>query len=102
MAQQTKRHERFQRVSVLGAGVMGSGIAAHLAGAGLDVFLLDIVPPDPALAAKDRSAFARGSIEKALKQKPAPFFTTKDEGRIRIGNLEDDLAEAAQADLVVE
>lgn len=94
--------DRFQRVSVLGAGVMGSGIAAHLAGAGLDVHLLDIVPPDPELAKKDRNAFARGSLAAALKAKPAAFFTSRDADRIRIGNFEDDLAEAAKADLVIE
>src|SRR5206468_517732 len=91
-----------KRVSVLGAGVMGSGIAAHLAGAGVDVFLLDIVPPDAALAKKDRNAFARGGIERALKAKPAAFFSMRDADRVRIGNFEDDLAEAAKADLVIE
>jgi 3-hydroxyacyl-CoA dehydrogenase len=94
--------KRFRRVSVLGAGVMGSGIAAHLAGAGLDVLLLDIVPPDPALAARDRNAFARGGLDKALKSKPALFFTPRDGDRVRLGNFEDDLAEAARADLVIE
>src|SRR5205085_850698 len=96
----------FKRVSVLGAGVMGSGIAAHLAGAGVDVFLLDIVPPDPALAAPgnkaDRNAFARAGIDRALKAKPAAFFTPRDAERITIGNFDDDLARAAQADLVIE
>ena len=94
--------KRFKRVSVLGAGVMGSGIASHLAGAGLDVFLLDIVPPDPTLAAKDKNAFARGGLDKALKSKPASFFTPKDASSVRIGNFDDDLAEAAKADLVIE
>ena len=102
MTQAPSGNQRFQRVTVLGAGVMGSGIAAHLAGAGLDVFLLDIVPPDPALAAKDRNAFARGGLDKALKNKPAAFFTTRDADRVRIGNFDDDLAEAAKADLVIE
>src|SRR5438093_3653127 len=81
---------------------MGSGIAAHLAGAGLDVYLLDIVPPDPALAAKDRNAFARGGLERALKARPAAFFTPRDAERVTIGNFDDDLAKAAKADLVIE
>src|SRR5437762_12327564 len=105
MTQARSGNERFQRVSVLGAGVMGSGIAAHLAGAGIDVFLLDIVPPDAALAApgsKDRNAFARAGLDKALKNKPAAFFTTRDADRVRIGNFDDDLGEAAKADLVIE
>src|SRR5262249_34415980 len=102
MAHQPAHQERFQRASVLGAGVMGSGIAAHLAGAGIDVFLLDIVPPDAALAARDRNAFARGGLDKALKNKPALFFTPRDAARVRIGNFDDDLAAAARAVLVIE
>jgi 3-hydroxyacyl-CoA dehydrogenase len=91
--------DRFRRVSVLGAGVMGSGIAAHLAGAGLDVLLLDIVPPT---GGNDRNLFARTAIEKSLKAKPASFFTARDAARIQIGNLEDDLAKAGECDLVIE
>jgi 3-hydroxyacyl-CoA dehydrogenase len=89
----------FKKVAVLGAGVMGSGIAAHLAGAGVDVLLLDIVPPDPKLP---RNAFAQGGLDKALKARPAAFFTTRDADRVTVGNLEDDLAAAAQCDLVIE
>jgi 3-hydroxyacyl-CoA dehydrogenase len=89
----------FKKVAVLGAGVMGSGIAAHLAGAGIDVLLLDIVPPD---GKGGRNAFAQGGKEKALKAKPAAFFTTRDADRVQIGNLEDDLARAAKCDLVIE
>lgn len=96
------KNARFKRVSVLGAGVMGGGIAAHLAGAGLDVFLLDIVPPDPALAARDKSAFARAGLDKALKNRPALFFSPRDAERVRVGNFDEHLAEAAQADLVIE
>ena len=95
--------ERIRTVSVLGAGVMGSGIAAHLAGAGLDVNLLDIVPPagvpNPT---NDRSLFARSGLDKALKAKPAAFFTPRDAERITVGNFEDDLARAASADLIIE
>jgi 3-hydroxyacyl-CoA dehydrogenase len=89
----------FKKVAVLGAGVMGSGIAAHLAGAGVDVMLLDIVPPD---GKGGRNAFSQGGKDKALKAKPAAFFTTRDADRITVGNLEDDLAAAAKCDLVIE
>jgi 3-hydroxyacyl-CoA dehydrogenase len=91
--------EDFRKVAVLGAGVMGSGIAAHLAGAGRDVLLLDIVPPD---GKSPRNAFAQGGKEKALKAKPAAFFTPRDAERITVGNLEDDLAAAGKCDLVIE
>lgn len=89
----------FKKVAVLGAGVMGSGIAAHLAGAGCDVLLLDIVPPD---GKSPRNAFSQGGLEKALKAKPAAFFHPRDAERITVGNFDDDLAAAAQCDLVIE
>src|SRR6202008_2491177 len=82
-----------------GAGGMGSGIAAHLAGAGIHVILLDIVPPD---AKGSRNAFAVGGKEKALKAKPAAFFSPRDADLIAVGNLEDDLDKAGQCDLVIE
>ena len=89
----------FKKVAVLGAGVMGSGIAAHLAGAGIQVLLLDIVPPD---GKGGRNAFAQGGKDKALKSKPAAFFTARDADQIAVGNLEDDLDKAGKCDLVIE
>ena len=93
---------RFRRAAVLGAGVMGSGIAAHLAGAGLDVLLLDIVPPDAARPPARNALRRTAALDKALKAKPAAFFHPRDAERVRVGNLEDDLAEAGQCDLVIE
>src|SRR5258706_6571254 len=94
--------DRFRRASVLGAGVMGSGIAAHMAGAGFDVLLLDIVPPAGSGKEGDKNAFARGGLEKALKSKPASFLTARDAARMTIGNLTDDLAAAGACDLIIE
>ncbi len=91
--------KRLKRVSVLGAGVMGSGIAAHLAGAGLEVQLFDIVPPS---GGADRNAFARGGLERAIKAKPAAFFSARDAERITVGNFDDDLAKVKDSDLVIE
>jgi 3-hydroxyacyl-CoA dehydrogenase len=88
-----------RKVAVLGAGVMGSGIAAHLAGAGLDVLLLDIVPPD---GKSPKNAFAQGGKDKALKAKPAAFFAARDAERVTVGNFDDDLAAAGKCDLVIE
>ena len=88
----------IRKVGVIGAGVMGSGIAAHMANAGLEVVLLDIVPPKGG----DRNAFASGGLEKAVKAKPAAFFH-KDRARlVSIGNVEDDLGKLASCDLVIE
>lgn len=94
----------IRRVAVLGAGVMGAGIAAHVANAGLPVLLLDIVPPDleggGAKAARDR--IAAGAVKALLKAKPAPLYSKHNAARIEVGNLEDDLERAAGCDLVIE
>jgi 3-hydroxyacyl-CoA dehydrogenase len=96
----------IRRVGVIGAGVMGSGIAAHLANAGVHAILLDIVPPNLADAEKnDRSArnrFAAGGLEKALKARPAAFFHPSAARLVEVGNTEDDLGKLASCDLVIE
>ncbi len=96
----------IRRVGVIGAGVMGSGIAAHLANAGVHTLLLDIVPPSLSEAEKaDRSArnrFAQGGLDKALKSKPASFFHPSFARLVEIGNTEDDLAKLGSCDLVIE
>ncbi|MEQ9640016.1 MAG: 3-hydroxyacyl-CoA dehydrogenase/enoyl-CoA hydratase family protein [Alphaproteobacteria bacterium] len=88
----------IKKVAVLGAGVMGSGIAAHVANAGVPVVLLDIVPK----GANDRSALAKGAIDRMLKQKPAPFMHKKNARLITPGNLEDDLSALADCDWICE
>jgi 3-hydroxyacyl-CoA dehydrogenase len=85
---------------------MGSGIMAHFANAGVDVVMLDIVPPglsdqerkDPA----KRNRFAAGGLEGALKAKPAAFFHPSYARRVTIGNLEDDIGLLKGCDLVIE
>jgi 3-hydroxyacyl-CoA dehydrogenase len=96
----------IRRAAVIGAGVMGSGIAAHLANAGIEVLLMDVVPPNLGDAEKkDRSArnrFAAGGLDKAIKAKPAAFFAKERARLISIGNVEDDLERVRDVDLVVE
>ncbi|MBI5498489.1 MAG: 3-hydroxyacyl-CoA dehydrogenase/enoyl-CoA hydratase family protein [Deltaproteobacteria bacterium] len=103
----------FRKVAVLGAGVMGSGIAAHLANAGIPSLLLDIVPPGglteddkkKGVKATDRSfrnRFSQGGLEKAIKSSPAQFFINTDARLVEVGNLEDDLAKIADCDWVCE
>ena len=85
---------------------MGSGIAAHFANAGVEVVLLDIVPPNlpeaerQVRAARDR--FAAGGLDKALKSKPAAFFHKSAARLVSVGNVEDDLGKLASCDLVIE
>ncbi len=95
---------RIEKAVVLGAGTMGSRIAAHFANAGLPCILLDIVPPNlPAGApAAERNKIVRASLEAAKKSKPAAFFTASLAERIAIGNFEDDLARCAEADWIIE
>src|SRR4029077_1400687 len=85
---------RIEKALVLGAGTMGSRIAAHFANAGLPCILLDIVPPNlPADApASERNKIVRAGLDAAKKAKPAAFFTPALAERVAIGNLEDDLA----------
>jgi 3-hydroxyacyl-CoA dehydrogenase len=96
----------IRRAGVIGAGVMGSGIAAHLANAGVEVILLDIVPPNLTDAEKaDRAArnrFAAGGLEKAVKARPAAFFHKSNAKLVSVGNTEDDLGKMETCDLVIE
>jgi 3-hydroxyacyl-CoA dehydrogenase len=96
----------IRRVGVIGAGVMGSGIAAHFANASLEVVLLDIVPPNLSDAEKTqksaRNRFSAGGLEKALKAKPAALFHKSAARLISVGNVEDDLELLKSCDLVIE
>ncbi len=96
----------IHRAAVIGAGVMGSGIAAHLANAGIEVLLLDMVPPNLGEAEKkDRAArnrWSQGGLEKALKARPAAFFHPSFARLVSVGNVEDDLERTADCDLVIE
>lgn len=95
---------RIEKAAVLGAGTMGSRIAAHLANAGLPCILLDIVPPDlkPDAPAAERNKIVRAGLEAAKKSKPAAFFTPALVEKVSIGNFEDDLARCAEADWIIE
>jgi 3-hydroxyacyl-CoA dehydrogenase len=87
----------INKVAVIGAGVMGAGIAAQVANAGVPVVLLDIVPP-----AGNRNAIAAGAIAKMLKADPAPFMSKRAARLITPGNTEDHLALLADCDWIVE
>ena len=88
---------RIRKLGVVGAGTMGSGIAALAASAGIPVVLLDI----PGSGA-DRNALAKGGVERAKKAKPAAFMDPARALAIEIGNTEDNLEALATCDLVIE
>jgi len=103
---------QINRVAVLGAGVMGATIAAHLANGGLDVLLLDIIPRElteqektKGLTLEDkevRNRIAREGLQGLMKMKPAPFYLKKYAEQIEVGNFEDDLFRLADCDWVIE
>ena len=104
---------RINRVGVIGAGVMGTGIAAQLASAGVDVLLVDIVPKDApaAVPPTDRSyakvraarnAIAQGGLTRAMGFKPAIIQRPSESRRIQVGNLVDDLPALGACDWVCE
>ena len=103
---------QINKIAVLGAGVMGATIAAHLANAGLDVLLLDIVPfsllPEEEAAGltlespQVRNRIVINGREGLKKMKPAPLFLPQYLEQIEIGNLSDDLAQLKSCDWVIE
>ena len=88
----------IRKVGVLGAGTMGSRIAAHFANAGVHALLLDVVIP----GAPNRNAAAQKGIDNALKMRPGGFFTDAKAAQVKAGNFEDHLAQLAECDWIVE
>src|SRR5712664_394904 len=95
---------RIEKAVVLGAGTMGSRIAAHFANAGLPCILLDMVPPNLPVdaSAGERNKIVRAGFDAAKKSKPAAFFIATLAEKIAIGNFEDDLPRCAEADWIIE
>lgn len=89
----------IKKAAVIGAGVMGAGIAAQLANAGIEVELLDRVDPKNP---ENRTAIASGAIEKLLKTNPAALMHKKNARKIRPGNTEDNLDRLKECDLIIE
>ncbi len=103
---------QIKKAAVLGAGVMGAQIAAHLANAGIPCLLLDIAPKE--LTPEERKAgltlespavrnrIANAGLEAAKKAKPAAFFSPEIASLISVGNFEDDLPKLKTCDWVIE
>jgi 3-hydroxyacyl-CoA dehydrogenase len=98
--------EGIRTAAVIGSGVMGSAIAAQLAGAGVRTHLLDVLPKDlPAGKQADpraRNRIAEEAVAKALKTKPAPFYVPDHARLVTTGNLDDHLDRLREADVVIE
>ncbi|MDP6797863.1 MAG: 3-hydroxyacyl-CoA dehydrogenase family protein, partial [Candidatus Krumholzibacteria bacterium] len=93
---------KIEKAAVLGSGVMGSAIAAHLANAGIASLMLDIVPPEAGEDPAERNRFGSEALKAALKSRPAPFYRKDLAGLIEIGNFEDDFERIAEADWIIE
>jgi 3-hydroxyacyl-CoA dehydrogenase len=88
----------IKKVAVIGSGVMGSGIAAHIANSNTNVILLDIVPKD----AKSRNMLTEAALAKMEKADPAMLTHKSKLKYIEIGNLEDDLGKLKDCDWIIE
>ena len=97
---------RLKKVAVLGSGVMGSGIACHLANIGLEVIMLDIVPldleGDKRNDPKLRNSIVDRALQNSIRSKPAPLYHKSFASRISTGNFEDDFEKISDADWIIE
>lgn len=92
----------IEKVAVIGAGVMGASIAAHISNAGVPVYLLDIVPKADEGTGKNRNVVADTAVKKLLKANPAALMHKKNARLITTGNIEDHLSLLADVDWVIE
>jgi 3-hydroxyacyl-CoA dehydrogenase len=88
----------FKSVAIIGSGVMGSGIAAHCANAGLDVVLLDIVPK----GAIDRNELGLNALKNIKDSNPEMLMNKEFINRIKIGNIDDDMQLLSSVDWIIE
>ena len=104
--EQSNSKRAIKKVAVLGAGVMGAGIALHFAGVGCEVLLLDMVPRDLKEEEQNNPKARNGIVTKlfnfALKSKPSPVYTKEVANRVSLGNFEDDMVKIKDCDWVIE
>src|SRR5256885_814499 len=94
----------IKKVAVLGSGVMGSRIACHFAGIGLEVLLLDIVPAEVKTSDNKnlRNKIVNDSLLAAIKSNPSPVYSKDAIKKITTGNFEDNLKDISNCDWVIE
>jgi 3-hydroxyacyl-CoA dehydrogenase len=94
----------IKKVAVLGSGVMGSRIACHFAGVGLQVLLLDIVPKDLPADAKpaEKNKIVNDALAAAIKSNPSPVYTKDVIKKITTGNFDDNMKDIAAYDWIIE
>jgi 3-hydroxyacyl-CoA dehydrogenase len=94
----------IRKVAVLGSGVMGSRIACHFAGIGLQVLLLDIVPKEATGSTKtaERNKIVNDALGAAIKSNPSPVYHKNVIKKITTGNFDDDMKKIGDSDWVIE
>ena len=94
----------IKKVAILGSGVMGSRIACHFAGIGVNVLLLDMVPKEAIESTKpqERNKLVNDALQAALKSNPSPVYTKATAKKITTGNFDDNLSEIAGVDWIIE
>src|SRR6188768_3218816 len=94
----------IKKVAVLGSGVMGSRIACHFAGIGLQVLLLDIVPKEAVESKKpsERNKIVNDALTAAIKSNPSPVYHKNVIKKITTGNFDDDMQKTGDCDWVIE
>lgn len=97
-------NRHIKKVAVLGSGVMGSRIACHFAGAGLQVLLLDMVPKEAEQSTKtaERNKLVNDALQAAIKSNPSPVYTKEVVKRISTGNFTDHMKDIAGVDWIIE
>lgn len=91
------KHSYIKKVSVLGAGVMGTQIAAHFANAGIQVILFDLKSQD-----KDPNSIVNRAVAGLQKLKPNPLVQKNRIQYISVANYEDDISLISECDLIIE
>ncbi len=92
----------IKKIAVLGSGVMGSRIACHFAGVGVQVLLLDIQPKQEEGKKHDPNAIVNAALAAAIKSNPSPVYTKDVAKLIKTGNFDDNMAEIKHCDWIIE
>ena len=94
----------IKKIAVLGSGVMGSRIACHFAGIGVEVLLLDMLQPgsNESTLKKERNQLVDSSLQAAIKSNPSPLYLNKFAQNISTGNFTDDIQKINAADWIIE
>jgi 3-hydroxyacyl-CoA dehydrogenase len=94
----------IKKVAILGSGVMGSRIACHFAGIGVNVLLLDMVPKEATESTKpaERNKLVNDALQAALKSNPSPVYTKATAKKITTGNFDDNLQDITGVDWIIE